>query len=45
VKIQIFFHSSSDYVLGTKHRILANPHGYGPENPAFFPQLIIEIGS
>jgi Icc-related predicted phosphoesterase len=37
-------HSSSDYVVGTS-RILANPHGYGPENPAFDSQLIIEIGS
>jgi hypothetical protein len=37
-------HSSSDYVVGTT-RILANPHGYGPENAAFNPQLTIEIGS
>jgi hypothetical protein len=37
-------HSSSDYVVGTT-RILANPHGYGPENAAFDPQLTIEVGS
>lgn len=37
-------HSSSDYMVGTD-RILANVHGYGPENPAFDSQLIIEIGS
>jgi Icc-related predicted phosphoesterase len=37
-------HSSSDYVVGTT-RILANPHGYGTENAAFDPQLIIDIES
>jgi Icc-related predicted phosphoesterase len=37
-------HSSSDYVVGTT-RILANPHGYGAENPSFNPQLIVEVGS
>jgi Icc-related predicted phosphoesterase len=37
-------HSSSDYVVGTT-RILANPHGYGLENPAFNSQLIVEVGS
>lgn len=35
-------HTSSDYVVGTT-RILANPHGYGAENPSFNPQLIVEV--
>jgi hypothetical protein len=35
-------HKSSDYVVGTT-RILANPHGYGLENPSFNPQLIVEV--
>jgi Icc-related predicted phosphoesterase len=37
-------HSSSDYVVGTT-RILANPHGYGFENPSFNPRLIVEVRS
>jgi Icc-related predicted phosphoesterase len=37
-------HASSDYNVGGV-RILANPHGYGPENPAFDPQLIVEVGT
>jgi Icc-related predicted phosphoesterase len=37
-------HSSSDYVVGTT-RILANPHGYGLENPGFNSQLVVEVGS
>jgi hypothetical protein len=36
-------HSSSDYLVnGT--RVLANPHGYGVENPRFDPQLVVELG-
>jgi predicted phosphodiesterase len=35
-------HKSSDYVVGTT-RIIANPHGYGLENPSFNPQLIVEV--
>jgi Icc-related predicted phosphoesterase len=37
-------HASSDYLVG-ETRILANPHGYGEENPAFNPQLVVEIGA
>lgn len=36
-------HSSSDYMLGST-RIVANPAGYGRENAAFDPALVIEIG-
>lgn len=36
-------HSSSDYRVGGV-RILANPHGYGSENPAFDPTLVVEFG-
>ena len=41
-------HSSSDYfvgrtLVGRRTRILANPHGYGAENPAFDPQLVVEV--
>lgn len=37
-------HNSSDYVVeGT--RILANPHGYGDENPDFDPRLVVKVGS
>lgn len=35
-------HSSCDYVVnGT--RILSNPHGYGGENAAFAPELVVEL--
>ena len=37
-------HASSDYNVGGV-RILANPHGYGAENPGFDPQLIVEVGT
>lgn len=37
-------HDSADYFAGPT-RILANPHGYGTENPKFDPALIIEVGS
>jgi 3',5'-cyclic AMP phosphodiesterase CpdA len=37
-------HASSDYLVG-ETRILANPHGYGAENPAFDPQLVVEVGA
>lgn len=36
-------HSSSDYMVGST-RIVANPAGYGRENPAFDPALVLEIG-
>lgn len=36
-------HSSSDYRVGAT-RVLANPHGYGNENPDFNGELVIEIG-
>lgn len=34
-------HNSSDYRVA-KTRVVANPHGYGSENPGFYGQLIIE---
>jgi predicted phosphohydrolase len=35
-------HDSSDYlVAGT--RVIANPKGYGGENPAFDPSLVVEV--
>lgn len=37
-------HNSSDYVVKNGTRILANPHGYGRENPHFDPELVVEIG-
>jgi Icc-related predicted phosphoesterase len=37
-------HKSSDYRIG-RTRVVANPHGYGWENPAFDPALIIEFGN
>jgi DNA repair exonuclease SbcCD nuclease subunit len=37
-------HTSSDYAVG-ETRILANPHGYGDENPSFNPQLVVEVGA
>ena len=37
-------HASSDYLVG-RTRVLANPHGYGAENTAFDPQLVIEVGA
>jgi Icc-related predicted phosphoesterase len=37
-------HTSSDYRVG-ETRIIANPHGYGPENAAFNPSLVVEVGS
>lgn len=36
-------HSSSDYRVG-QTRVLANPHGYGNENPDFNGELVVEIG-
>lgn len=36
-------HSSSDYLAGAV-RVLANPHGYGSENAAFDPTLVVEVG-
>jgi Icc-related predicted phosphoesterase len=37
-------HASSDYRIGAV-RVVANPHGYAGENPAFDPMLIIEVGT
>jgi len=37
-------HASADYMVG-RTRILANPHGYGSENPGFLPELVVEIGT
>ncbi|NGX95934.1 MAG: metallophosphoesterase [Candidatus Afipia apatlaquensis] len=36
-------HNSSDYRVG-RTRLIANPHGYGPENPDFSGELVVEIG-
>jgi Icc-related predicted phosphoesterase len=36
-------HNSSDYRVG-RTRVIANPHGYGGENPAFNGQLVVEVG-
>lgn len=35
-------HTSFDYRVG-KTRIVCNPHGYGGENPAFDPALVVEV--
>jgi Icc-related predicted phosphoesterase len=35
-------HNSSDYRIG-RTRIVANPHGYGNENPRFNGQLVVEV--
>ncbi len=35
-------HDSFDYHVG-RTRILANPRGYGDENPAFDPLLVVEV--
>jgi len=35
-------HTSFDYRVG-RSRILCNPHGYGSENPAFEPGLIVTV--
>jgi hypothetical protein len=35
-------HSSFDYFVG-QTRVLCNPHGYWDENPAFNPELVVEI--
>jgi hypothetical protein len=37
-------HDSFDYVVGAT-RVIANPHGYGNENPRFNPELVIEVGA
>jgi Icc-related predicted phosphoesterase len=36
-------HSSFDYRVGGT-RIVCNPHGYGSENAAFDPALVVEVG-
>lgn len=36
-------HDSFDYLLGDT-RVIANPRGYGTENPAFDPSLVVEVG-
>lgn len=35
-------HSNSDYSI-SETRVVCNPHGYGSENPAFNPNMILEI--
>ncbi len=35
-------HVSFDYRVGAT-RVICNPHGYGTENPAFDPALVVEI--
>lgn len=35
-------HTSFDYRIG-KTRVICNPHGYGGENPAFDPGLVVEV--
>ncbi|MEH2470516.1 Icc-related predicted phosphoesterase [Nitrobacteraceae bacterium AZCC 2161] len=37
-------HNAFDYRVG-RTRILCNPHGYGRENPAFDPALVVEVTS
>ena len=37
-------HNSSAYRVGAS-RIVCNPHAYGPENPAFNGQLVVEVGT
>jgi predicted phosphohydrolase len=36
-------HDSFDYEVG-ETRVLSNPKGYGAENPAFNPKLVLDIG-
>jgi len=36
-------HDSFDYQVGAT-RVLCNPHGYGAENAAFDPALVVEVG-
>lgn len=35
-------HSNFDYMVGDT-RVLANPHGYGTENPNWIPDLVIDL--
>ncbi|MGJ4953213.1 metallophosphoesterase [Bradyrhizobium sp. HKCCYLS20291] len=35
-------HTPSDYLIGNT-RVICNPHGYGRENPAFDPALVVEV--
>lgn len=37
-------HASCDYRLGAT-RVLCNPHGYGGENPAYDPALVLDLGA
>ncbi|UPT92437.1 metallophosphoesterase (plasmid) [Bradyrhizobium barranii subsp. apii] len=37
-------HDGVDYRVGST-RVIANPHGYGRENAAFDPALVIEVGT
>jgi hypothetical protein len=37
-------HSSFDYRIGAT-RVVCNPKGYGDENPAFDPALVVEVGA
>jgi Icc-related predicted phosphoesterase len=36
-------HESFDYQIGAT-RVICNPHGYGNENAAFDPTLVVEVG-
>lgn len=36
-------HNSADYRVGAT-RVVCNPHGYGSENSAFDPSLVVEVG-
>ncbi|MCR4521675.1 metallophosphoesterase [Bosea sp. 47.2.35] len=39
-------HDSFDYVVEGSHtRVICNPRGYGSENPAFEPDLVIEVST
>jgi Icc-related predicted phosphoesterase len=37
-------HNSVDYLVGAT-RVICNPHGYGNENPAFDPALVVEVAT
>jgi len=38
-------HSSFDYAVGGKTRVLCNPRAYPGENPNFNPSLVVKVGS
>jgi Icc-related predicted phosphoesterase len=37
-------HNCADYLVGAT-RVICNAHGYGNENPAFDPSLVVEVGT